>query len=256
LPEDTTGAAPAVAVAAPAIAPAVAAAEPVASAVAPAAVASPQPVSDGAPITEVPAVVAPEPPASPLAEPPKEPVAAEAPPAEPPAPEPIVYDLKFGDGIVVAPDDPLLSEFTTFAQERRLAPEDAQSLVDLYSKSAKNFSEALQKQVTQNQYDVFANTVKGWETQFRSDPEFKNRVDSTLEDGKWLIASYGGTAAHQQELRDILKSSGTGSHRAVIRLLANAGRALREARPIEQRLPQSTRAGSPADRRYGNMGAN
>jgi len=156
---------------------------------------------------------APEPEAIPEAEP-------EAAPA--PTPESITYDLKFAKGLNVPADDPLLARFTQTANELRLAPEKAQSLVDLYGEAATNYARNLEQSLVQRQFDVFANTVNAWKEQSEKEPEWENRFETVLHDARRAIDLFGGTPEQAQETREMLLSSGTGNHPAAIRLLYNA----------------------------------
>lgn len=193
---------------------------------------------------EAPAAPAAEP-IAPVAEPVTE---APAPITDPPA---ITYEaFTWPEGFTPTEDDPTLKSFTDIAGRHTLPQETAQELVNLHAAEI----ERVQQGLVQRQFDVFADRVKSWEQEFRADPEFKNRTDTVINDAKWAIREFGGTAAQQQELRDVLRASGVGNQKAVIRVFANIAKQFREARATQEGRTTAARGGHPADRRYGSMG--
>lgn len=169
--------------------------------------------------------------------------------------EPVSYEpFSFPEGMAVPADNENLAKFTEFATTKRLSQEDAQGLIDLYAAQAADFSDRLQRQMIDKQFETFAQTVSGWEQESRDAPEFQNRFNTVLEDAKWAIRELSGSDEAAQELRALLTTSGTGSHRAMIRVFANAAKRLKEARPAPRPTPTAVRPANGADRRYGRMG--
>lgn len=166
------------------------------------------------------------------------------------AEEPFAYaEFKFPEGM--KPEAEPLGKFTELLSAHRLPQDAAQGLIDLYAAEAQRMTEAL----TQRQFDVFAETQAQWIKDFEADPDIgRNRRETTLGDAMWLIREFGGDADQVKELRTTLGFTGAGNHRAVIRLLSNAARALRERRAPMPSNANAGRVGNPADRRYGNMG--
>jgi hypothetical protein len=206
-----------------------------------------------APVVEAAAPAAVETPAAPAPEP--APAVETAPALEPTpeglgAPVPSYEAFTWPEGFTPPKDSPALASFTEIAGKHGLSQETAQELIGLHAAEIDN----LYQQVTQRQFDVFAERVADWEKEFRADPEFKNRAETALTDAKWAITRFGGTATQQKELRDALLASGLGNHKAVIRAFANVAKQFREARPTQEGRTSTAARGGPADRRYPNMG--
>ena len=180
--------------------------------------------------------------------------------AEPAAPEPIAYEpFDFGEGVEVPADDPYLARFTKIAgEELRLPQEAAQKLAGVYGEAAREYAQTVQRQMVERQFAAFNDTVKGWETQFREDPEFANRQQTVLEDANWVLRRFGGNSAQLAELDQTLRATGIGNHRAQIRLLSNIARAVRPLLEEPRQYQGGGRAPTvtpnrltPAERRYG-----
>jgi hypothetical protein len=192
------------------------------------------------------------PPAEPVVEVPAEPVApAVTEPAAEPLPveeAPPSYNFAWPEGFTApSNDDPTFSSFVGILGANKVTPEAAQELANLHAAEVKRINDGL----VQRQFDVFAETVRGWEKEFREDPEFKNRVDTTLNDARWAIKQFGGTDKQVEELRNVLLTSGVGNHRALIRAFSNMAKQFKEARPGPRPAPPTARSGDPAERRYG-----
>lgn len=207
----------------------------------------PAPAVPDAPAVAAPAATPPETPAL-LTDPPAAAAPEPAAPTAPPEPSPpTTYEpFTFPESLQVAADDPMLAKFTELAGSHHLPQEAAQGLVDLYHEAGAQLQNAL----VQRQFDVFADTVKAWETE--SKKVFGNRYQATIADAQWGMARLGGNPAQQAELRKALLDSGLGNHPAIIRTFANAT-ALREAAPPPPRLGQGTARPNAADRRYPAM---
>lgn len=216
-----------------------------------------------APVAEAPAPaepIAPAPEAAPVVEPapevPAEPapaeltpieVAPEAPPAEETKPEapaaPIYTEFKLPEGFKAAPEQ--IGAFTEVLGKYSLPQEAGQELMDLHTNALKSAAEA----TTQGQFDTFEQTRRTWREDF-----FKsagNRSDTVANDAKQAIKDLVPDTAKRNELYEVLKFTGAGDHKAVINLLAAAGRKLRERSAPPQGVPMRGQSQSAAERRYG-----
>lgn len=248
------------------------------------AVAPPEPIAASVP-AEVPAVVvepvAPAPPPSLITATPAEPAAqvpaapdpavepAHSSPADPAAVEPVqpehpaalAYEaFTWPEGFTPpAEDHPALTEFTAFGGENQVPQQVMQKFADLHAAEVARIHEVTQEALVQRQYDVFADTVKAWQQEFHDAPEFKNRVATVLGDANWAVRELSGSEEAATKAFQALELSGMGSHPDVIRLLAEAGKRLREPnnKPAqESRASPTTRNPDPAERRYQRMGTN
>ena len=131
-----------------------------------------------------------------------------------------------------------LAPYTEILAKHQVPQEAAQAMVDLYI--------AEQKRAAEQQIAVWTQTRKGWQDQFRNDPQLgKNRADTTLARAAEVRDRFGGTPEQVAELKDALTATGAGDHPAIIRLLANVAAAFGEGRPVpaqpSTRTPASDR---------------
>lgn len=223
-------------------------AAPVVEAPAPAPVATPEP-------SPAPAAPQPEPapaPSSVLGEalvtpptPPVEPAPApdapqaEAPTAEP-APPPTYEPFQFADGVTVDPEKigtftGLLGEFEgTTKADHTAVQAFGQKLVDYHAAEIQRVI----SEVQQSHTSLAKAQQDEWKKQFIADPEIGgNRQNTTVESAVQFIRTHGGSEEQQAELKDLLNKSGVGNHPAMIRLLAKAGSAMSEGRPLAASRP-------------------
>jgi hypothetical protein len=224
-------AAPATPTPAPIVAPAVEAAptpEPAAPAPAP------EVKAEGAPEVEAPKLE--------LAAEEKKPEGA---PAEAATQTPPVYaEFKMPEGFKAEPAQ--ISAYSNILAKYSIPQEAGQELVDFHTNELKRYSEAL----AQQQRDTFAETRRGWVKQV--DKEFGNRRDTIINDAKWAISEFGGDKKQLQQVWEVMAFTGAGDHPAVVRLLANMAKRLREREAPGASVPNAgIRSGSPAERRYG-----
>lgn len=147
--------------------------------------------------------------------------AAPAPAAEAPKPAaavapvaPVPLELKLPEG--VTKDDPLIAGFTPLAQEFGLKGEQAQKLVDLYA--------GAQKAQTEKTNAALIAETKAWQDATKADPEIGGeKFAASIALANKAVSAFGG-----QELFDILKASGLGSHPVVVKAFARAGKAIAE----------------------------
>jgi hypothetical protein len=77
-----------------------------------------------------------------------------------------------------------------------------------------------------------------WKDQFIADPELGgNRMQTTVDAAIGFIRTHGGTEAQQAEFQSLMNESGLGNHPVMIRLLAKAGAAMSEGRPLAATTP-------------------
>lgn len=255
-------AAPAAASPAPSPAPVPVAAQPVvpavAAAAAPLVVTPPAAVEGAAPIAEPttepaaepakPATIIGEALAKPAADP-VPPVEGETPPGEPkapegqsaePAPPPAYEPFTLPEGITLEAER--LGEFTTMLGEFELnakvdhasMQQFGQQLVDRHIAEVTNAVTRLNK----SYQDRWEQQKIDWKDQFLADTDIGgNRFQTTVDSALSFIRTHGGTEAQQAEFQALMESSGLGNHPAMIRMLANAGRAMSEGRPLAATAP-------------------
>lgn len=254
IPSTTSSAEPAPIVVAPVVAPV-----PVAPAVEPAPI---------APAEVTPPVAAEKPPEAPVAEvapptvlgeapketPPEKPVEAPVEGKEPAetaekkseggqsdetAPPPKYDPWTLPEGIKL--DETKAQEFTTLLADLEKSGGDhsaiqqfGQKAVDLYVNEVKTAVEGIQKYYQ----DTWDKTKTTWREEFLKDPDLGgNRFQTTVDAANTFIRTHGGTADEQAEFRALMDSSGLGNHKVVIRILANAGKAMSEGRPLASVKP-------------------
>lgn len=182
-----------------------------------------------------------EAPTEPKVEEPAAEVKTEEPPvAEPAAP---VYEaFKLPDGIVASQAQ--LEEFGGLAGKHSLTQEDAQSFIDLHASALKATAEA----ASQRQQDVFQETQQQWREDFYKSAG--NRADTLADDAKLAIQKFTRTPAERKEVQDVLKYTGAGNHKAIIGILAAAGRVMRERAAPPRGLQPKGQPMRREDRRY------
>lgn len=158
--------------------------------------------------------------------------------SEEPAPPPTYEPFVLPEGIT--PEAERLTEFQArlgnFEQKARDPNADrseiqseAQKLVDMHIEEMQRAAQGWQRE----QEAAKAQQRESWREAFLSDPEIGgNRFQTTVDAARQFIVTHGGTADQQAEFRQVMEDSGLGNHPAVIRLLANAGRAMSEGRPL------------------------
>lgn len=88
--------------------------------------------------------------------------------------------------------------------------------------------------------DSWEREKSDWVGQFKSDPELGgNRMETTINTGRNIISTYGGTPEQQKEFRDALVRTGMEGHPGMIRLLANIAKSpmVQEGRPLPAKAP-------------------
>lgn len=157
-----------------------------------------------------------------------------------PAPPPVYDTFTVPEGITL--DTERVSEFTKILSkleldgklDHALAQKSGQELVDFHIQEVKKATEDLTKM-----YQTAWDRQKiEWKDTFLKDPEIGgNRFQTTVDSALNFIRTHGGTPEQQTEFKNLMETSGLGNHPAVIRLLANAGSAMAEGKPIAATRP-------------------
>ena len=123
-------------------------------------------------------------------------------------------ELKLPDGFAV--DDAVLGEFKALATEAKLAPEQAQKLVDFHVRA--------QESVYAKAQESFDAQAKAWQAETKADKEIGGReFEGTLKHARLALSRFG-----TPELTQALEQSGLGNHPEVVRLLARVAKATAE----------------------------
>lgn len=159
-----------------------------------------------------------------------------------PAPPPTYEAFTIPEDVSLEPER--LKEFTDILGEfegktkadHAFVQEFGQKAVDFHVSEVKKTVEALNKSLAES----WENTKTEWKDSFMKDPEIGgNRWQTTVDAASSFIRTHGGTAEQQSEFRKLMDMSGVGNHPAMIRLLASAGRAMSEGRPLAATSPVS-----------------
>lgn len=120
--------------------------------------------------------------------------------------------------------------------DHALFQEFGQKAVDYHINEVKRVVEDL----TKSYQTAWEQQKTSWKDTFLKDPEIGgNRFQTTVDSALTFIRTHGGSAEQQTEFRNLMESSGLGNHPAMIRLLANAGRAMQEGKPLAATKPAS-----------------
>lgn len=157
-----------------------------------------------------------------------------------PAPPPVYDAFTAPEGVTL--DSERIGKFTAILSELETTGKVDHSLVQQFGQKAVDFHVAEIKNVaetlTKFYKDSWDKQKIDWKDSFLKDPEIGgNRFQTTVDSALTFIRTHGGTAEQQTEFRDLMETSGLGNHPAVIRLLANAGRAMAEGKPLAASKP-------------------
>ena len=148
------------------------------------------------------------------------------------------------EGFQAAPEQ--LESFHSVLGKYGLTQEAGQELIDLHATEIKRQVEAM----AQQQLDTWQKTRAGWREDF-----FKtagNRSDTIANDARFAIGELVKDANERKALHEVLAVSGVGDNKHVIKLLAAAGRRLRERSAPPPGLSQNgARSTDKPTQRYG-----
>jgi hypothetical protein len=164
-----------------------------------------------------------------------------------PAPQPTYDAFKLPDGTDIPAESmqgftKLLGEFEVASKASHSEVQKlGQALIERHASELKQVAEHLATNMKEAHENNHKSQIKEWENAFKSDPELGgNRQDTILRAANEFIKTHGGTPEQQKEFREILETSGLGSHPAVIRILAKAmdsNSPLREGKPLPATAP-------------------
>lgn len=157
-----------------------------------------------------------------------------------PAPLPSFDAFKLPDGI--PEDEEGLSAFASKLADIEVKSKADHALLQTFGQELVEMHVAKVQDILQRtakaQVESFEKVKQEWRQNFVNDPEIGgNRQETTISSAKKFISDHGGTLEQQAEFRNILDRTGLGNHPAVIRLLANAGSAMREPAPLAASVP-------------------
>lgn len=146
----------------------------------------------------------------------------------------------------------ILSDLETKGKtDHALVQEFGQKAVDYHvaevTKQVENYNKSLQ--------DSWDKQRNDWKESFMKDPDLGgDKAPETVQTALSFVRLYGGNEQQQTEFRELMNSSGLGNHPAVIRLLANAGKALtKEGQPLAAVKPPQSTQKSRTQTLYGSL---
>lgn len=162
---------------------------------------------------------------------------------DPAPPSPPVYD-KFTISDDFKLDDGLTKQFTDILGELELNTKADHTEVQKFGQKAVDFYIAETKKNVENYNKLLSEqwqrTQNDWKDSFLKDPEIGgNRWETTVNSALSFIRTHGGNADQQGEFKKLMNETGLGNHPAMIRLLANAGKAMAEGTPLAATRPAS-----------------
>jgi hypothetical protein len=154
---------------------------------------------------------------------------------EEPAPPPTYEPFKTPDDVPL--DAERVGKFTELLSKLEVGGKADHAAVQAFGQEAVDFHIA---EVTKAVTDYHEKAVASWEKQRNDwkelvikDPEMGgNRLETTLDAARSFIRLYGGSTEQQDEIRNVMETSGLGNHPAIIRLFSAATRELAEAKPL------------------------
>lgn len=177
--------------------------------------------------------------------------------SEEPAPPvaPVYESFTLPEGVNL--DEGRLKEFTGILSELELDGKADHAAVQAFGQKAVDFHV---QEVTKAVEDYTKLLQTSWDRQktewkdsFLKDPDIGgNRFQTTVDSALTFLRTHGGTADQQKEFRNLMETSGLGNHPAMIRLLANAGRAMQEGKPLAATNPLPTPTKSKTATLYGS----
>lgn len=172
-----------------------------------------------------------------------------------PAPSPTYEAWKVPEGITL--DNDSVSQFTTILADLETKSKADHALVQEFGQKAVDFHlnelNKAQEKLTEFYKQHWEKQKIVWKDAFLKDTEIGgNRFQTTVDSALSFIRTHGGTPEQQAEFKTLMETSGLGNHPAMIRLLANAGRAMSEGKPLAASKPVSAPKSKTATL-YGNV---
>jgi len=163
-----------------------------------------------------------------------------------PAPPPSYEAFKVPEEVPL--DEGRVSEFTGILAELELegkadhavVQQVGQKMVDFHINELKRQAESVVSQIQTQQLEAWETQLNTWKDQTVNHPEIGGpRLQATIEAANQFIKTHGGTVEQQKEFRNLLNTSGLGNHPTMIRILAQAGTAMSEGKPLAASTPVS-----------------
>lgn len=162
--------------------------------------------------------------------------AAAAPSAEAKPASEVKYELKLPDG---SPLDPgIISDLTTFAKEKGIAPEIAQAILEKQHAATQGYAERINKE--------FEAQKKQWVAQVQGDKE----IGGEAFKGNVEIAHRALKAFASDEFVSILESTGLGNHPELVRVFYRIGKQMADDKLVTGSAPGGGKK-SPSELLYG-----
>lgn len=171
-----------------------------------------------------------------------------------PAPAPVYDPFKLPDDLKL--DDTKVKEFTDILSDLETKSKAEHALVQEFGQKAVDFHINEIKKTVNDLQDFYKTAwdkqKTDWKDDFLKDPNIGgNRFQTTVDSANNFIRTHGGTSEEITEFRNLMETSGLGNHKAVIRLLANAGRAMSEGQPLAATAPVTQTKTSKVETLYG-----
>lgn len=195
----------------------------------------------------------------------KTPESAEAPKAEgeqkategqsdEPAPLPSYEPFTLPENVKL--DDKRVGDFTNILGEFERTTKADHAEVQQFGQKAVDFHVAevtkAVEGVEKTYQTLWEKQKTDWKDQLMKDPEIGgNRFQTTVDSALKFIRTHGGNEEQQASFRTLMDSSGLGNHPAMVRLLANAGMAMSEGKPLAAKSPAPSVAKSKVETMYG-----
>lgn len=173
-----------------------------------------------------------------------------------PAPPPTYDTFTLPEGVTLVPER--VQEFTSLLTKLETEGKADHATVQKFGQEAVNFYVAeVQKAVTEinsNLQNSWKQQKNEWKETFLKDPEIGGeRSQTTVDSALKFVRTHGGTAEQQQEFKSLMETSGLGNHPVMIRLLARAGEAMSEGKPLAAQKPATTSVRSKVQTMYGKL---
>lgn len=157
-----------------------------------------------------------------------------------PAPPPAYDAFNIPEGVTL--DDSRVKEFTGILGEFEQNSKADHALVQEFGQKAVDFHIGELKRAVEDVNKYYQTSWEkqktDWKDSFLKDPEIGgNRFQTTIDSALSFIRTHGGTDEQQKEFRNLMETSGLGNHPTMIRILANAGQAMSEGRPLSAQKP-------------------
>jgi len=167
----------------------------------------------------------------------------EAAAAEPVAPEPVAYEYALPETLSM--DDGTKGKFHSALDAFRADPaKGAQGLIDLHNENLQQYAD----HVAREQYRVFGETRKGWQTSVMADEELGGAGYETSMGAIARMRDLLVPEGRREAFNTMLTVTGVGDHPEFLRLLHNAARIYDEAPMPQPGARPPADAGKPQGR--------